>query len=151
MAKKETNNSVIKNRKAYHNYAIEDTYECGIVLQGTEVKSIREGKANIAEAHCAVFKNEIFIRNMHIAEYSFGGAYNHDPFRERKLLLLKREIQKIKKQIGEKGMALVPIKMYVNERGLVKVLIGLGRGKKLYDKRDDLKKKDQKRDIERNL
>lgn len=150
MAKKE-GNTVIKNRKAYHNYAIEDTFECGIVLQGTEVKSIREGKANISEAHCVVHKGEMFIRNMHVAEYSFGGSYNHDPLRERKLLLLKREIQKIRKSIGEKGMALVPIKMYLNERGLVKVLIGLGKGKKLYDKRDDLKKKDIKRDIERNL
>lgn len=152
MAKKKVENtSVIKNKKAYHNYAIEDTFECGIVLQGTEVKSLREGKANIAESHCVIFKGEAFLRNMHIAEYKFGGAYNHNPLRERKLLLLKREIVKIKKQIGEKGMALVPIKVFFNERGLAKVVIGLGKGKKTYDKRDDLKQKDQKRDIERNL
>ena len=151
MAKTKSNTSVIKNKKAYFNYAIEETYTCGMVLTGSEVKSIRDGKATITEAHCVVTGNEVFLKNMHVSEYSYGGAFNHEPIRDRKLLLQKREIAKIKKKIGEKGMALVPIKVFFSDRGFVKIEIGLGKGKKLYDKREDLKQKDTKRDIERNL
>jgi SsrA-binding protein len=144
-------NSVhIKNKRAYFDYQIEENFVCGIVLQGTEVKSIRDGNANISEAHCQVKDNEVKLLNSYIAEYKFGGAYNHQPVRERKLLLNKREIEKIHKKVKEKGMTIVPIKMFINERGFVKVEIGIGKGKKTYDKREDLKKKDQKRDMDRH-
>lgn len=143
------NNPQIKNKRAYFDYQIEDNFLCGIVLHGTEVKSIREGNANISEAHCQVINKEVFLMNSYISEYKFGGSYNHTPVRERKLLLNKREIDKIHKKVKEKGMTLIPIKMFINERGMVKVEIGLGKGKKTYDKREDLKKSDQKRDMER--
>lgn len=137
---------IATNRKANFEYEILNKYEAGIVILGTEVKSLREGKVNLQEAYGRIIKNEVWIINSHINEYRFGNINNHEPLRNRKLLLNKREIRKIKQQLEEKGLTLVPLKIYFKD-SLVKVEIGIARGKKLYDKRQSIKK----RDIERNL
>ncbi len=141
----------IKNKKAYFDYEILDEYVAGIQLRGTEVKSIRESKASIKEAYCYFDNGEIFIKGMSITEYSHGGYMNHDVYRLRKLLLNKREILKIEKKLKDKGISLLPVLLFINEKGLIKLKIGLGRGKKLYDKRESLKKQDVKKDIDRML
>ena len=141
----------IKNKKAYFDYEIKDKYVAGIQLLGTEVKSIREGKASIKEAYCYVNNNEIFVKNMSISEYSNGGFVNHEPYRERKLLLNKKEISKISKALKDKGNSLIPLLLFLSEKGLLKLEIGLGKGKKLYDKRESLKQKDTKKVIDRLL
>ena len=140
----------IINRKAKHDYFIEDTYEAGIVLKGTEVKSIRNGQANLKDSYCIIRNNEIFILNMHIAEYSHGNLFNHDPFRTRKLLLHKKEILKMQLKIKQEGFTLIPTKLYFNEKGKVKVEIALAKGKKLYDKRETIKQREQKRELQKN-
>jgi len=140
----------IKNRKAKYEYHIIQTYEAGIVLTGTEVKSIREGKANINEAYCQFDKNnELWIKNMHISEYKLGYHYNHEPKRDRKLLLKKSEIKKLYRRVLEKGNTIVPLRVYFSERGLVKIEIAAAQGKKAYDKRHTIKEKDMKRDKSR--
>lgn len=140
--------TVAQNKKAYHDYFIEETYEAGIVLQGTEIKSIRAGRVNLKESYARVQNGEVFLIGMHISPYEQGNRYNHDPLRERKLLLHKREINKLIGETKEIGYSLVPLKMYL-KNGYAKVLLGLARGKKQYDKREDLKRKEAKRDIER--
>lgn len=139
---------IAQNKKAHHDYFIEETYEAGIVLQGTEIKSIRAGRANLRDAFARVEKGEVFLHNMHISPYEQGNRYNHEPLRTRKLLLHRKEIQKLIGATKEQGYSLVPLKLYIKD-GFAKVLIGLGKGKKKYDKREDLKRKEAKREIER--
>ena len=143
--------SEIKNRSAYHEYFIDTKYEAGMVLLGTEVKSIRAGKVSFNDSYCLIHKGEIWIKSLHIAEYSHGNLNNHDPVRDRKLLLQKREITKIEGKLKEKGYTLIPLRMYINEKNLVKIEIGLARGKKLHDKRESIKQKDVEREMKRFL
>ncbi|WP_027126717.1 SsrA-binding protein SmpB [Gelidibacter mesophilus] len=140
----------IKNRKARFNYEILDKYTAGIVLSGTEIKSIRSGKASIAESFCEFnAKGELFVINMNIEEYAFGNYYNHRPKAERKLLLNKRELKSLNKDVQTKGYAIVPLRLFINDRGLAKVEIALGKGKKLYDKRDTIRDRENKRNLDR--
>lgn len=139
---------IAQNKKAYHDYFIEETYETGIVLQGTEIKSLRTGKANLKDSFARVQGGEVWLHNMHISPYEQGNRYNHEPLRTRKLLLHNREIVKLIGYTKETGYTLVPLKVYL-KNGYAKLLLGLGKGKKQYDKRDDLKKKEAKREVER--
>ena len=141
---------IANNKKAYHDYFIEETYEAGISLHGTEVKSLRMGKCSIKESFVRIENEEVYIYGMHISPYEKGNIFNRDPLRVKKLLLHKSEIRKMKGKIAEKGYTLVPLKVYFN-RSLVKVEIGLAKGKKLYDKRQDIAKKDQRREAERDF
>lgn len=150
MAKKVGTALIANNKKAFHDYFIEDTYEAGIALAGTEVKSLRTGKCSIKEAFIRVERGEVFVYGMHISPYEKGNIFNKDPLRVRKLLLHRYEINKIEAKLKEKGLTLVPLKVYFKD-SLVKVEIGLARGKKLYDKRDDIAKKDQRREAERDF
>jgi len=140
-----------KNRSAYHEYFIDAKYEAGMVLLGTEVKSIRAGKVSFNDSYCLLHKGEIWVKSLHIAEYSHGNLNNHDPVRDRKLLLQKREIKKIESKLKEKGYTLIPLRVYFNEKNLVKIDIGLGRGKKLHDKRETIRQKDVEREMKRYL
>ena len=149
MAKKQEK-LIANNKKAYHDFFILDTYEAGIALAGTEVKSLRMGKCSIKESFIRIENGEVFIYGMHISPYEKGNIFNKDPLRVRKLLLHRTEINKLLAKTKEKGMAIVPLKVYLNG-SIVKVEIGLARGKKLYDKRDDIAKKDQKREAERDF
>lgn len=137
-----------RNRKARHDYHIDETYEAGIALQGTEVKSIRAGRVNLKDSYARVDKGELFLYNMHISPYEQGNIFNHDPLRTRKLLMHKMEIKRFIGLIKEKGYTLIPLKLYLRN-GKVKVELGLARGKKLYDKRKTLQEKTAKREIER--
>ncbi|MCJ8007710.1 SsrA-binding protein SmpB [Lederbergia wuyishanensis] len=139
---------IAQNKKASHDYFIEDTYEAGIVLQGTEIKSIRAGKVNLRDSFARIQNGELFLHNAHISPYEQGNRYNHDPLRTRKLLLHRKEINKLIGESKEEGYSIIPLKIYL-KNGFAKVLIGLGKGKKKYDKREDLKQKEAKRDIER--
>ncbi|EMY5048647.1 SsrA-binding protein SmpB [Listeria monocytogenes] len=139
---------VAQNKKARHDYAIEETFEAGIVLQGTEIKSVRNARVNLKDSYARIDKGEIFLHNMHISPYEQGNRYNHDPLRTRKLLLHKKQISRLIGETKESGYSIVPLKMYIKD-GYAKVLIGVARGKKKYDKRQDLKQKEAKRDIER--
>ena len=141
---------VCVNKTARVNYFIEDVYEAGIALVGTEVKSLREGRANLKDSYAAVENNEVFLHDLHISPYTHGNRYNHDPERVRKLLLHKREIRRLYGKARERGMTLVPLKLYFRH-GRVKVEIGVGRGKKLYDKREAIKKRDDERTMQRDL
>lgn len=143
--------SEIKNRSAYFEYFIDDKFDAGIVLLGTEVKSLREGKASFNDSYCIIHKGEIWLKSMHIAEYSHGTVNNHDPVRDRKLLLNKREIKKIETKLKEKGYTLIPLRIYFNEKNLAKIQLGLGKGKKLHDKRESIKQKDVEREMKRYL
>lgn len=144
------NNSInIKNKRAKFEYHILDTFVAGIQLRGTEIKSIRLGKASILEAFCVIEKGELYVRNMNITEYSNASFYQHKPKADRKLLLNKKEIQKIEKGLATKGYTVVPLRLFINNKGLAKLEIALAQGKKLYDKRQDLKEKDDKRAIAR--
>lgn len=138
------------NRKARHDYFIEKTYEAGIALKGTEVKSIRSGKANLKESYCVIRNNEAFVVGMHISPYKEGNIFNVDPLRDRKLLLNKREILRINQEVMQKGMAVVPLSLYL-KNGLIKMEIAIARGKKLYDKRESIKERDVKRSLERYI
>ena len=137
-----------KNRKAFHDYHIEETFEAGMVLTGTEVKSIRSGKINLKDSYARVENNEVYIHNMHISPYEQGNRFNHEPLRKRKLLLHRREISRLIGLTREKGYTLVPIKVYP-KKGFIKLEIALAKGKKLYDKRDALAEKEAKREVER--
>ncbi len=148
MAEKQNVKIAAQNKKAYHDYFIEDTYEAGIELFGTEVKSIRQGAVNMKDSFCYIEKGEIFSRNIHISPYEKGNIFNKDPLRHRKLLMHKREIMKLFGLVGKEGYTLVPLKMYFSG-SKVKVEVGLCKGKKLYDKRDTEAKKQAQRDIER--
>lgn len=151
MAKSESGYKLIaQNKKANHDYFIEDTFEAGVVLAGTEVKSIRMGQASIKESFVRVKDGEVYIYNMHINPYEKGNIFNKDPLRTRKLLLHKSEISKILGAITQKGYTIVPLKIYI-KGSLVKVLIGVAKGKKLYDKREEIAKKDQRRQAEKDF
>ena len=147
---KESRKLIANNKKAFHDYFIEDTWEAGIALVGTEVKSLRMGKCSLKESFIQIHKGEVFIYNMHISPYEKGNIFNKDPLRPRKLLLHKKEIDKIFGKMKEKGNTVVPLQVYFNG-SLVKVEVGLAKGKKLYDKRDDIAKKDQKREAQREF
>ena len=150
MAKEKGSRLIANNKKAYHDYFIEETYEAGIALHGTEVKSLRMGKCSIKESFVRIENEEVYIYGMHISPYEKGNIFNRDPLRVKKLLLHKSEIRKMKGKIAEKGYTLVPLKVYFN-RSLVKVEIGIKKKKKLYDKRQDIAKKDQRREAERDF
>jgi len=141
---------ICQNKTAWRNYAIEDTYEAGIVLQGTEVKSLREGRANMKDSYARVTNGEVFVYDLHISPYSHGNRSNHDPLRVRKLLLHKQEIKRLYGKTRERGLALIPLKLYF-KNGKVKIEIGVSKGKKLHDRRDDLKRKSDQRDMERAI
>ncbi len=140
----------IKNRRASFEYFLLQEFTAGIMLTGTEIKSVREGKASIADAFCSFKGSELFVMNMHIAEYSLGTIYNHEPKRARKLLLTKRELHKLLVKVKERGLTIIPTLFYINENGLAKLNIALAKGKHSYDKRDSLKQKDIKREMDRS-
>jgi len=139
----------ISNRKAYHEYFFEATYVAGIVLSGTEIKSLRAGKASFNDSYCVFNRGELFVKSLHISEYAFGTYTNHEPMQERKLLLTKRELRKLESKIKEKGYSIIPLKVFISEKGLAKLEIGLGKGKKIYDKRETIKQRENDRDIKR--
>ena len=140
----------IKNKRAGFEYFLAEEFTAGIVLTGTEIKSVREGKANLTDAFCVFVGTELYVRNMHISEYKFGTYANHEPKRDRKLLLNRRELRKILTKTREKGLTIVPTLMFINEKGLAKIKIAIAKGKKLYDKRETLKTKDTNREIDRH-
>ena len=142
---------LIKNKQANFEYFIIEKYEAGIQLMGTEIKSIRAGKATITDGYCSFIGNELYLMNIHISEYSFGSFYNHAPKRERKLLLNKKELKKIQGKLKDVGMTIIPLAIVMNERGFAKVEIGIAKGKKMHDKRDTLKEKDAKIEMDRRL
>lgn len=139
----------IKNRRATFDYAIGDTYTAGIVLTGTEIKSLRTGKASLADTYCYINNGEVWIKNMYIAQYFFGSYNNHSDRRERKLLLNRKEISKLEKANKEPGNTIVPLRLFINNRGLAKLVIGIGRGKREFDKRESIKERDDKRAMAR--
>jgi len=141
----------IKNKKAYFEYHLLDTYVAGIRLLGTEIKSIREGKANINDSFCTFFDDGLYIRNMHIAEYSHGSFYNHEAKRDRQLLLNKKELKKLQTKSEEKGFTIIPLRIFISKRGFAKVEIALAQGKKDFDKRETIKERDTKRELARVL
>ena len=142
-------NIVIRNKKASHDYEFIEKFIAGIILRGTEIKSIREGKATLTDSFCQFRNGELFIKGMHIAEYWWGNLNNHDPLRERKLLLNGKELKKLEKKVRETGLTVIVIKVFINERGLAKAEIALAKGKKEYDKRETLKRKDADREMDR--
>lgn len=144
-----SNNIQIKNRKANYEYEFVEKLESGIMLKGTEIKSLREGKASIQEAYCYFKNGELFVKGMNISPYAQASFESHDMTRDRKLLLKKRELEKFKSKSEEKGLTIIPVRLYINNRGLAKLEIALAKGKKIYDKRDSIKQKDQKREFER--
>ena len=142
-----SNKVSIRNKRASYEYEFIDKYVAGLVLKGTEIKSIREGKVNLQDGYCLFFKDELFVKNMHISPYKQGTHYNHEPTRERKLLLNKKELVKLKKKSEEKGLSIIPTKLFTNARGFAKLEIALARGKKLHDKRQSIKEKDLKHEL----
>jgi len=141
----------IKNKKASFEYFLIDEYVAGLVLTGTEIKSIRDGKANLTDAYCTFIGNELFVRQMHVSEYRFGSYMNHPAKRDRKLLLTRRELRKLQARTKEKGYTIVPVLLFVDERGYAKLKIALARGKKFFDKRQTIKDKDTRRDMQREI
>ena len=144
-----TGNIAIRNKKASHDYEFIEKFIAGIILSGTEIKSLRLGKATLSDSYCFFNNGELFIKGMHIAEYWWGNLNNHDPLRERKLLLTSRELKKIERKIKESGLTIIVIKVFINDRGLAKAEIAISRGKKEYDKRETLKLKDATREMDR--
>ena len=140
---------IASNKKARHDYFIENTYEAGLVLTGTEIKSIRQGKVNLKESYARVENGEVFVYSMNISPYDHGYIFNVDPMRPRKLLLNRAEIRKIDSVLQQQGLTLIPLSIYLNEKGMAKLEIGIARGKKLYDKRQDIAKRDASRNIDR--
>lgn len=138
---------MIKNKKATFEYFLIDKYTAGIVLVGTEIKSIKKGKASLVNSFCTFIEDELFLMNSHVEEYKFGNNFNHEPKRQRKLLLNKKELKKIKNKITEKGLTVIPTKMFINENGYCKVEIAIAKGKKLYDKKESIREKDAKRQM----
>lgn len=151
MGLKPQNKVNIKNKKAYFEYEILDKYTAGIQLQGTEVKSIRASRASLIDSFCQFFNHELYVKNMHIAEYSFGSLNNHEMKRERKLLMNKKELLKLERKLKESGLTIIPLRMFLTDKGLVKVDIALAKGKKTFDKRQTLKHKDDKRAMDRAM
>ena len=140
----------LNNKKAFYEYYFDDRFNAGLVLSGTEIKSLREGKASFNDAYCYFNKGELFVKSLYISEYSFGTYTNHDPVRDRKLLLNKRELAKLEAKTKEKGNSIIPLRIFFNEKGLAKMEIGLGRGKKSYDKRNTIKERESERNIKRD-
>jgi SsrA-binding protein len=138
------------NKKARFNYSIEESFECGIALVGTEVKSIKEGRFSFADSYATVENDELWLRDLHVTPYAFGNRMNHEPLRKRKLLVHRKEIKRLRRITDERGLTLVPLKFYLS-RGYVKCELGIAKGKKLFDKRDDIRKRDQKRELEREF
>lgn len=141
----------IQNRKASFEYYFLEEYSAGMVLTGTEIKSIREGKVSMADAYCFFDKGELYVKNMNISKYEFGTHYNHNPLRERKLLLSRKELRKLENKLTDKGLIIIPTRVFINDSGLAKMDIALAKGKKLYDKRDSIKEKDMKREQDRRM
>lgn len=141
----------IENRRAKFDYQFLETFTAGLVLKGTEIKSIREGKANLNESYCYFKNNELYIKNMHITEYSEASFYNHEPMRERKLLLNRQELNKLIKKVKDQGLTIIPIRLFINDKGFAKLDIALSKGKKMFDKREDIKKRDIEREVGRKL
>lgn len=139
----------IKNKKASFQFEFIDTYICGMVLRGTEIKSLREAKVSLTESFCLFMDGELYVRQMHIAPYTMAASFNHEAVRDRKLLLSKRELEKLQTKSQEKGLTIIPVRIFINDRGLAKMEIALGKGKKTHDKRQDLKEKDAKRELQR--
>lgn len=146
---KKVNNINIKNKRATFDYIITDTYTAGIVLTGTEIKSIRMSKASLVDTYCTFIAGELWVKNMHVAEYFYGSYNNHSARRDRKLLLQHKELNKLKQAVKNPGFTIVPTRLFINEKGLAKLVIGLARGKHEYDKRESLKERDDKREIDR--
>lgn len=141
----------IENRRARFDYQFLDTFVAGLVLKGTEIKSIREGKAGLSDSYCFFKNDELFVKNLHIAEYSDASFYQHEALRERKLLLNRQELNKLSKKVKDQGLTIVPKKLFINEKGYAKLEIALAKGKKLFDKRDDIKKRDVEREMNRKF
>jgi SsrA-binding protein len=141
----------IRNKKAWHDYEFLERLTAGMQLTGTEIKSIRAGKASLVDAYCYFSENELFVKGMHISEYDFGNLNNHDPKRDRKLLLNRKELKKLAKNVKEKGLTIIALRIFMAENGYAKLEIALAKGKKEYDKREDLKKKDSKRELDRMM
>jgi len=141
----------IENRRARFDYQFLENFTAGLVLKGTEIKSIREGKAGLSDSYCYFKNGELFIKNMHISEYSEASFYTHEPLRERKLLLSRQELSKLEKKIKDQGLTIIPVRLFLNEKGLAKLEIALSKGKKVFDKRDDIKKRDIEREIGRKI
>ncbi len=146
-----TNATVGSNRKAFHDYSIEEKIEAGLILKGTEVKSLREGRVNLREGYATVVKGKAVLHNCHIGEYSHGNIMNHEPLRPRPMLLHKKQIEKLAEKVKLKGLTLVPLRIYFNSRGIAKVELGLARGKKNYDKRETVKKREAGREMDRAM
>lgn len=149
MAQEQSEKVVATNRKAFHDYAIEERFEAGMVLRGTEVKAIREGRVNLRDSYATVKDTEVILHNCHISPYSHGNIMNHDPLRPRKLLLHRKEINKLLGRTQQKGLTLVPLRVYFTARGIAKVELGLARGKKQYDRREEIKEREAGRELER--
>lgn len=149
--KKPAEKVVATNRKAFHDYFIEEKFEAGIVLQGTEVKSLREGRVNLQDSYASVRDNEVFLHNCHVSPYSHGNIMNHDPTRVRKLLLHKTEINRLQGKTQQKGLTLIPLRIYFSQRGHAKVELGLAKGKKLYDRREAIKAREAGREVQRAI
>jgi SsrA-binding protein len=150
MAEKRFSNTVnVRNKQATFNYELIDKFIAGIVLRGTEIKSIREGKVNLTDGYCYFSRGEIFVKGISITPYAQGTHYNHEAGRERKLLMKRAELNKLEAKVEEKGLALIPVRLFINESGLAKLEIGLGRGKKTHDKRESIKERDVKRELNR--
>jgi SsrA-binding protein len=141
----------IKNRSAFYEYQIDDKYDAGMVLTGTEVKSLRSGKASFNDSYCLFLGKELYVRSLHISEYELGTYANHDPVRERKLLLNKKELKKMQSKIKEKGYTVIPLRIFFSESGKAKMQIGLAKGKKLHDKRESIKQRDTEREMKRYI
>jgi SsrA-binding protein len=151
MAKESAEKTVATNRKAFHDYFIEEKFEAGIQLQGTEVKSLRDGRVNLQDSYAGVKDGEVFLHHCHISPYSHGNIMNHDPMRVRKLLLHRKEINRLLGKTQQKGLTLIPLRIYFSARGIAKVELGLAKGKKLYDRRDTIKAREAGREVERAL
>ena len=141
----------IKNRRASFEYTFLDTFTAGLVLTGTEIKSIRQGKANLTDSYCLFFQDELYVRNMHISKYDEGTHFNHDPLRDRKLLLSKKELKKLQKELKNVGLTIIPTRLFISDHGYAKLNFALAKGKKNFDKRDDIKEKDVKREMDRSM
>lgn len=148
MKKQNNENLIAQNKKAHHDYFIKDTYEAGIALTGTEIKSVRARKINLRDGYVQIINGSAYLENVHISEYKQGNRYNHEPLRQRQLLLHKKEIARLAKEQEQRGIAIIPLKVYL-KHGFAKVLIGVGQGKKKYDKRETIKKRDQERELRR--
>ena len=146
---KRKSNVNIKNKRATFDYIISDTYTAGMVLTGTEIKSIRESRASLVDTYCTFINNELWVKNMHVAEYFYGSYNNHSTWRDRKLLLERKELRKLMQIAKVPGFTIVPVRLFINERGLAKLVIGVARGKREYDKRESLKERDDKREMDR--